>query len=38
MALALDAGDVLDQKAVPITSQTTGGDLHDALSAVGQIY
>ncbi len=35
MALALDAGDVLDQKAVPITSQTTGGDLHDALSAVG---
>lgn len=35
MALALDAGDVLSQKAVPITAQTTGGDLHDNLSVTG---
>lgn len=35
MALALDAGDVLTQKSVPITKDTTGGDLHDALSEVG---
>ncbi len=35
MALALDAGDVLSQKAVAITPETTGGDLHDALSSIG---
>ncbi|MCM1324047.1 MAG: methionyl-tRNA formyltransferase [Acetobacter sp.] len=35
MALALDAGDVLSQESVAITEEMTGGDLHDALSAVG---
>lgn len=35
MALALDAGDVLSQQSVQITSQMTGGDLHDALSSIG---
>lgn len=35
MAAALDAGDVLSQRVVEITPQTTGGDLHDKLSEIG---
>ncbi len=35
MAAALDAGDILSQRAVDITPQTTGGDLHDRLSEIG---
>ncbi len=35
MALALDAGDVLSQRAVAITPQMTGGELHDVLSDTG---
>ena len=35
VVLALDAGDVLAQESTPITDKTTGGDLHDALSAIG---
>lgn len=35
MALALDAGEVLTQKAVAITPHMTGGELHDALSTAG---
>lgn len=35
MALALDAGDILSQKAVEITSRTTGGVLHDKLATAG---
>lgn len=35
MALALDAGDVLSQKAITITPEMTGGDLHDALATIG---
>ena len=35
MALALDAGDVLSQKAIKITPTMTGGELHDALAKIG---
>ena len=35
VVLALDAGDVLAQKATPITEKTTGGDLHDTLAEIG---
>lgn len=35
MALALDAGDVLNTAIVPITENMTGGDLHDVLSETG---
>ena len=35
MALALDAGDVLSQEEVEITTQTTGEILHDKLSLLG---
>lgn len=35
MALALDAGDVLSRESVDISAEMTGGDLHDALSAMG---
>ena len=35
MALALDAGDVLNTAVIPITDDMTGGDLHDALSETG---
>lgn len=35
MALELDAGDILSQKAIDITPTMTGGILHDSLSEIG---
>ena len=36
MDAGLDTGDIVQEATVPINSATTGGDLHDALAALGK--